>query len=46
MKFVYNYHLEIVVLMMLPFVAAEIERWCHGAIVAYAIAALSSARRS
>jgi hypothetical protein len=27
MKFVYNYHLEIVVLMMLPFVAGEIERW-------------------
>ncbi|HSP14830.1 MAG TPA: hypothetical protein VLV78_08770 [Thermoanaerobaculia bacterium] len=27
MKFVYNYHLEIVVLMMLPFIAGEVERW-------------------
>ncbi len=27
MKFVYHYHLEVVVLMMLPFVAGEIERW-------------------
>ena len=26
MKFVYNYHLEIVVMLMLPFVAAEVER--------------------
>ena len=26
MKFVYHYHLEIVVLMMLPFIAAEIDR--------------------
>ena len=26
MKFVYNYHLEIVVLLLLPFVAAEVER--------------------
>jgi hypothetical protein len=38
MKFVYHYHLEIVVLMMLPFVAGEIDRWApRRAIAAFAI---------
>lgn len=27
MKFVFNYHFEIVIVLMLPFVAAELERW-------------------
>src|SRR5712691_2493944 len=41
MKFVYHYHLEIVILMMLPFVASEVERLNKpGAIAAFAVLAL------
>ncbi|HEY3055593.1 MAG TPA: hypothetical protein VGK31_06645 [Thermoanaerobaculia bacterium] len=41
MKFVYHYHLEIVILMMLPFVAAEVERLNHTRVIAaFAVVAL------
>jgi hypothetical protein len=41
MKFVYHYHLEIVILMMLPFVAAEVERLNRTRVIAvFAIVAL------
>ena len=46
MKFVYTYHFEITILLMLPFVAAEIERIAHRRWSVVAAGSATSTKRS